>query len=153
MIVMSPKAAAGAGIIKRRSKMGNDPIVVGGVRWDSKSEYERWLVLLSLKAEGCIRNLGPKPRFEFDKNGVRLGHYTADFKYEKRAKGAWVPVVEDWKGWAHAAFWKQMLKMVAYHGIHVLITSRHGEWLYNVPGKGKRPAWLQEKKNKRRYRK
>lgn len=100
-------------MIKRSgNKYGNKKLVIDGVTWDSKREYQRWLVLRQAEADGLISDLERQPKFELipaiketyvkhlktkDKVCQRVVQlacsYTADFRYKKNG----VEVVEDVK--------------------------------------------------------
>lgn len=96
----------------KRAKYGNKKLVIDDVTWDSKREYQRWLVLRQAEADGLISDLERQPKFELipaiketyvkhlktkDKvyeRTVQLAcSYTADFRYIKDGK----VVVEDVK--------------------------------------------------------
>lgn len=151
--VISTKAAADAGLIKRPAKTSAKRFERDGHKWESESEYGRWLVLRDMERQGEIRSLKVKSCHEFRLNGIFIGTYTDDFQYERQESGKWASVVEDWKGYAFRDFWRQMRLMLAFHGIRVLITSTHGEWRFRTPSEGKRPEWLRAKKSKGRCRK
>ncbi len=95
-----------------RAKYGNKRLTIDGVTWDSKREYQRWLVLRQAEKDGLISNLERQPKFELvpaiketyikhlktkDKECERTAQlpitYTADFQYIKDGK----TVVEDVK--------------------------------------------------------
>ena len=100
-------------MIKRSgNKYGNKKLVIDGVTWDSKREYQRWLVLRQAEADGLICKLERQPKFELipaiketyvkhlktkDKVCERTAQlpitYTADFSYFKDG----VRVIEDVK--------------------------------------------------------
>ena len=100
-------------MIKRNgNKYGNKRFVADSVQWDSKKEYQRWLVLRQAEADGLISDLERQPKFELipaiketyikhlktkDKVCERVVQlacsYTADFRYVKDGK----VVVEDVK--------------------------------------------------------
>lgn len=101
------------GIFKGRSKYGNTKVEWKGLKFDSKKELKRWLILLDEEKAGNICGLDRQVRFELvpavvenyevelktktiTKQRVlqRAMTYTADFVYEKDGK----LVVEDVKG-------------------------------------------------------
>ena len=101
------------GFFKNRSKYGNTKVEWNGMKFDSKKELKRWLVLLDEEKAGNICCLDRQVRFELvpavteeyeeqlktktvTKTRVlqRAMTYTADFVYEKDGK----LVVEDVKG-------------------------------------------------------
>jgi hypothetical protein len=65
-----------------------------GIRFDSKKELNRYLILEQMQMKKYITNLEVHPVFPLIVNGVKIGRYTADFKY-KNANGE--EVVEDVK--------------------------------------------------------
>ena len=70
--------------------------------YDSKKEYERWLILQSLKKSGAISGLKRQvkyvlqPKFVKDGKTIREIAYIADFEYVNHRTGK--TVVEDVKG-------------------------------------------------------
>lgn len=101
-----------------RAKYGNKRLTIDGVTWDSKREYQRWLVLRQAEKDGLISDLERQPKFELvpaiketyvkhlktkDKvceRTIQLSvTYIADFAYIKDGKR----VVEDVKASPHMA--------------------------------------------------
>lgn len=85
----------------RRNKYNAKPVSVDGLKFDSRAEYERWLDLKSLQADGKITGLQLHPRFELQPaftsasgQRYRAITYTADFEYMRDG----VRVIEDVKG-------------------------------------------------------
>ncbi len=95
-----------------RAKYGNKRLTIDGVTWDSKREYQRWLVLRQAEKDGLISDLERQPKYELvpaikekyvkhlktkDKECERTAQlpiaYTADFRYIKDGK----VIVEDVK--------------------------------------------------------
>ena len=81
----------------RPSKYRNKPIVVDGIRFASKREAKRWGELKLLEKAKEITELERQTRWALcTEDGVRVGHYVADFTYlqghDRRV------VVEDAKG-------------------------------------------------------
>lgn len=74
--------------------------VIDGIKFDSKKEAKRYIVLKALEGKGEIEKLMLQPRFllqeGFRKNGkaYRKIEYVADFMYEQDGK----LIVEDVKG-------------------------------------------------------
>jgi hypothetical protein len=68
-----------------RSKLGNKKIVVNGIEYDSKMEYEFHLILLAEKQQGKIAEIEIQPKYEllpaFEKMGKkhRAMTYSPDF--------------------------------------------------------------------------
>ena len=65
-----------------------------GIKFDSKKELRRYLELEILVKNNYIANLEIHPRFDLMVNGVKIGRYTADFRYLDQSG---VSVVEDVK--------------------------------------------------------
>lgn len=74
--------------------------VIDGIKFDSKKEAKRYIVLKALEGKGEIEKLMLQPRFllqeGFRKNGkaYRKIEYVADFMYEQDGK----LIIEDVKG-------------------------------------------------------
>ena len=102
---------------QKRTKYGNVPTVVNGIRFDSKKEAARFQELFPLLVEGQIFNLKLQPTFTLqesfkcaDGTTVRSLVYRADFSYIRPAEEGELPnapsqdgipmrwVVEDVKG-------------------------------------------------------
>ena len=80
--------------MKRKApKYRNQPTIIDGVRFASKKEAERYKILSLLESQGRINNLRLQPRIPLMVNGVKIGHYVADFEYKMNDK----IVVEDVK--------------------------------------------------------
>ena len=65
-----------------------------GIRFDSKKELNRYLILEQMQIKKYITNLEVHPVFPLIVNGVKIGRYTADFKYINN-KG--IEIIEDVK--------------------------------------------------------
>ena len=97
----------------KRSKYGNQKVTFDGQTFDSKKEYQRYLVLKNAESECLISNLRCQVQFELEPAVVeeyeeqlktktvtrtrvlqRAMHYTCDFCYDKDGN----QVVEDVKG-------------------------------------------------------
>ena len=65
-----------------------------GMRFDSKKEFQRYLILEKMEKQRMIFNLEIHPQFPLIVNGTKIGRYTADFKYKTR-KGE--TIIEDVK--------------------------------------------------------
>ena len=90
------------------SKYRNVKCVVGGQKFDSAREGQRWLLLLERQTNGEIRNLTRQTRFALMVNSEHIGDYIADFTYEEFECGLWRPRVEDSKGFRTALYkWKK----------------------------------------------
>ena len=78
---------------RKPPKYRNQPTIIDGVRFASKKEAERYKILSLLESQGRINNLRLQPRIPLMVNGVKIGHYVADFEYKMNDK----IVVEDVK--------------------------------------------------------
>jgi hypothetical protein len=87
-----------------RTKYHAVPTVVDGMRFASKAEAARYRELMQLGAAGLVQNLEFQPRFDLHVEGVKVGTYVADFRYQERASATWASrfdwqdVIEDVKG-------------------------------------------------------
>ena len=114
---------------KRRSKYGAKRTTVAGHSFASKAEAARYAELALLQKAGKIGYLELQPRFDLAVNGIKLGHYTADFRYSERA---WdgncgfkkTSVVEDVKGYDTRDGKLRRRLAEALHGIRVTIITR-----------------------------
>ena len=83
-----------------KSKYGAKPTTIGGIKFDSRAEAQRWTVLSILATAGKISGLTLQPKFnllykfKYHGKGIREINYIADFQYKENGK--WV--VEDVKG-------------------------------------------------------
>ena len=55
--------------------------VYKGLKFDSKKEFHRYLVLEKLLKGKIIFNLELHPQYPLMVNGTKIGRYTADFRY------------------------------------------------------------------------
>jgi hypothetical protein len=79
---------------KKPSKYRATPVVVDGIRFDSKLEAGRWMELKAESRAGYIGNLQRQVDFCLEVNSMAIGWYRADFVYERNS----VRVIEDAKG-------------------------------------------------------
>ncbi len=129
-----------AGTLETTSKYGNKKVKWGDMTFDSKWEWERYLVLSTLQVEGKIADLKRQVRVmlqpQFIRNGetVRAITYIADFVYKEpdpRGTFAHLLVYEDAKGHETDVFklkWK-MLKWIfrERHYYRFRLTRRRGK--------------------------
>ncbi len=109
----------------KRSKYGAKPVVVDGIRFHSTKEANRYLDLRLLVKAGQARDLQLQPSYELQVNGVVIGHYRADFRYEwldvhqSWGECVWLLQVEDVKGYdTPLSRWKRK-HVAAQYGITV----------------------------------
>lgn len=108
------------------SKYRAVPTEIDGIRFASKAEARRYTELKLLLAHGGIRNLELQPAYAIVVNGVRVGKYLADFRYEIREAGGWRQVVEDVKG-VETALYRLKAKLVrALYGVEIVLVRRGG---------------------------
>lgn len=83
--------SAGASIVRlstykgggqRGNKYSAKPQEIDGIRFASKAEAKRYCQLKILQRAGKIHELQVHPRYELKVNGAKVGHYTADFRYQ-----------------------------------------------------------------------
>jgi hypothetical protein len=98
---------------KKRNKYNNVKREYDGHTWDSLGELGRYVQLQLLVRSKDIRKLEIQVRYDlyadcqhFDTApGVKVCFYRADFTYERKVCGKWVPIVEDVKGKKSGPAW------------------------------------------------
>ena len=55
-----------------------------GIKFDSKKELQRYLILEEMQMKKLIYDLEIHPVFPLLVNGIKIGRYTADFKYKNQ---------------------------------------------------------------------
>lgn len=98
-------------------KYQNTPTDVDGKRFDSKREAARYQELASAERLGAIRDLETQVLYRFEVHGVKVGRYTADFRYLDLGTGE--TVVEDSKGKRVRDWYRTKKLMLACFGIEV----------------------------------
>lgn len=105
---------------QRRSKYGAKPVIINGVRFDSKREAERWGILLLRERAGEIRDLSRQVRIPIVINGIKVCDYYADSSYVETATGE--KVFEDVKGYLKNPVFLLKKKLVkACYGVDIRI--------------------------------
>ena len=66
---------------KRRNKYGNKITEVDGIKFHSKAEAQAWGDLRAREKSGEIKNLTRQVRYDLIVNGMKVTHYTCDFRY------------------------------------------------------------------------
>jgi hypothetical protein len=66
----------------RRNKYNAKKTMVDGHLFDSQKEAKRYFELKCLQAAGEVWKLELQPKFDLMVNGVKVGTYIADFRYE-----------------------------------------------------------------------
>ena len=93
--------------------------VIDGITFHSKKEAERYKILSLLESQGRIDNLRLQPRIALMVNGVKIGHYIADFQYDISGK----QVIEDVKSKAtRPPIYKLKKKILETYDPPVVIT-------------------------------
>lgn len=100
----------------RPRKYRNTPMVVDGIRFDSKREATRWSNLRLLERAGQIADLKRQVTFPLDVNGHAVTRYRADFTYVENGK----TVVEDSKGFQTPEYKIKRALMKAVHGVEIV---------------------------------
>jgi hypothetical protein len=100
----------------RRSKYGNVPTIVDGIRFDSMLESKRYAELKLLAHAKAITGLQVHPRYPLEVNGQKICIYEADFAYTD-SRGT--VHVEDTKGAKTALYSLKKKLMRACHGIEI----------------------------------
>ena len=98
---------------RKKNKDGAKKVEIGGYKFDSKAEGERYKYLRDIKVD----DLEPHPKYDLHVNGVKIGTYSPDFQYTVNGE----LVVEDVKGRATLTplyRWKKK-HMLVEHGITV----------------------------------
>ena len=98
--------------------------VVDGITFASMAEANRYKELKLLQAHGSIRNLELQPSFPIVVNGVKVGKYLADFRYEREDARGWVSVTEDVKGMETAVFRLKAKLVKALYGLTIELVRR-----------------------------
>lgn len=99
----------------RVSKYGNIRTEVKGMKFDSRREARRWMVLRLEERAGEIRDLRRQVEYPLTVNGMTVAVYRADFTYLRKGE----LVVEDSKGFRTEVFRLKAKLMLACHGVVV----------------------------------
>ncbi len=117
------------------SKFGNHKVCWGGMNFDSKWEWERYMELLALEEAEQIHSLQRQvsvilqPQFNRGGEEVRQIKYVADFMYSEydHDDGEWHRVIEDAKGHQTVVFrlkWKMLKWLYRDEDIRLKLTYR-----------------------------
>ncbi len=101
------------------AKYNNVRTTVDGLKFDSKGEAARYVVLRDRQAAGLIHDLKTQASYTLPVNGMKIAVYRADFTYTQDGEA----IVEDFKSRATitATFRLKAKLMKACHGIDVKI--------------------------------
>lgn len=105
----------------KRSKFGNTWTTVDDIKFQSKGEAARYIVLRDRQANGLIDDLRLQVRYPLVVDAHKIAAYVADFVYRD---GQGVEVVEDFKGAITDVFKIKAKLMAAVHGIVVKIVTK-----------------------------
>ena len=105
------------------SKYKSRKVTVGGITFDSRKEYTRWVELILLLKAGRISDLKRQVKYELipsqridGKVVERACSYVADFVYTENGK----TVVEDTKGFKTLEYIIKRKLMLYIHGIRIV---------------------------------
>lgn len=116
--IVSKKAIPAPQTPEKPRKYRNEPVVIDGIRFDSKKEARRWAELQQLQRAGAIFNLQRQCLIPLIVNGVTVARYVADAMYIE--SGA--VVVEDTKSpitRRHPVYRLKRRLLQATHGITI----------------------------------
>jgi uncharacterized protein DUF1064 len=102
---------------KKKSKYGNNKVVVDEIEFDSEKEAKRYGQLKLMMKAGEIGLLQLQVSFELNKGGTHSLEYIADFVYIISKTGE--KVVEDAKGFCTKEYKKKRRLMLKVHGIKI----------------------------------
>ena len=96
-------------------KMRNIPTEMDGIRFDSRKEAARYLILREQERRGEIKNLLVHGRIPLEVNGIFICHFEVDFMFERDGKLR----AEDVKGRKCGSAWTAYLtKANLFHALH-----------------------------------
>ena len=82
---------------KRGLKYNNQPVEVGGERFDSQKEYRHHMILMRRQGAGEIRNLQHEPPYQVVINGQLICTIKPDHVFEEKTENGWKLRVVDTK--------------------------------------------------------
>jgi len=110
-------AGIGPATTPKARKYRNQPVVVDGVRYDSKKEARHGARLVAMERDGLIFELRRQVRFPIKVNGVLVCTYVADFEFRDADRKR---VVHDVKGYKTDVYKLKKKLMLATHGIEII---------------------------------
>ena len=102
---------------KKQQKYKNEFETVGGIKFHSKAEANRYTVLTLLESTGRIKNLVLQPRFDYIEKNKLIFYYKADFKYFDMRENR--TVIEDVKGVETPVFVLKKKLIESRYGIEI----------------------------------
>lgn len=102
--------------VKRPSKYRNEPVVVDGMRFDSKLEAQHYGRLKLAQSVGALK-FERQVNFDLTVNGVKVATYRADFVVTFAQDGR--TEVQDCKGMLTPEYRLKKKLMLACHGIQI----------------------------------
>ena len=105
---------------KRNGKFNAIKVNAPEGRFDSKMEYERFLVLRLLERAGEICDLQRQIPYALQAGGIHISTYVADFVYKKNGE----TVVEDAKGFRTSEYLQKRRLMKEIFGIQIFESGR-----------------------------
>lgn len=99
------------------TKYRAQPVVIDGIRFDSKAEGHRYATLKRMQGAGLIRDLELKPKFPCEVAGRKVCTYIADFGYSTDKDGR---VIEDVKGVKTPVYRLKKKLVEALHGVRIV---------------------------------
>ena len=107
-------------IASKPRKYRNEPVVIDGIRFDSKRESIRWHVLRLLERAGDIKDLKRQVRYQLTAHDKPVTVYVGDFEYFDNATKA--TVTEDVKGVETDVFKLKAKLFAAQYGREIKVT-------------------------------
>jgi hypothetical protein len=116
------------------SKYKAKPTTIGGVKFDSKAEAQRYTTLVLLEKAGKISGLALQPKFtllekfRYHGKGMRAIHYVADFMYLENGKS----IVEDVKGMKTSVYELKLKLFLSMYGDKYVFREIHNEKVFEL---------------------
>ena len=101
-----------------KSKFGAITTEVDGIRFASRAEARRYLLLKQLQEQGEISGLQLQPPFPFDIDGSHMFTYYADFVYDEVKTNK--KIIEDVKGVSTPVYKLKKKIIEKYYGVKIM---------------------------------
>lgn len=114
-----------------RNKYNAKQVVIGKLKFASRAEAARYLILADMQRRDEIRNLAIQPEYALPAGIV----YRADFAYDQLWKVdgvTWLRVVEDVKGFETAAFRLKRRLFEDQYGIELTVVRMRSKDVNNL---------------------